>query len=100
MPFNSNFIDYEEPYDNIDPVSGELENLTWTDARGQRVVFSAGEDEMDPLAQSLACALRLAEVSNTWQGDDEPPLHDEYEVGEDNNDPFHCSGKLVSAVVK
>ena len=41
--------DHEALYNDIDTANGEVEDLTWTDARGQWVVFSAGEDKMDPL---------------------------------------------------
>ncbi|KAG6910669.1 hypothetical protein DXG01_008713 [Tephrocybe rancida] len=44
-----------------DPLVGsELSGHEWTDAAGQRVYFSAGE-ETDPLSESLARALRHAE---------------------------------------
>ena len=100
MPLDISPRHHEAPHDDIDTVNGEVKDLGWTDARGQWVVFSAGEDEMDPLTQSLARALQLADISNTWQGDEEPPLHDEYEAGGDDDDPFYCTGKLTSAAVK
>jgi hypothetical protein len=92
--------DHKALYDDIDTSNSEVEDLPWMDAWGQWVVFNAGEDKMDPLAQSLAWALQLADISNTWQGDDEPPLHNEHEAGRDNVGAFYCTGKLASAAVK
>jgi hypothetical protein len=71
----------------------DAEDFVWIDAAGRRVYFSAGEEEIDPLAESLARALRSATRDRMWPGQDEPPLHNKCDNDDgDDDDPFNCTG--------
>ncbi|KAF8214703.1 hypothetical protein K438DRAFT_2138088 [Mycena galopus ATCC 62051] len=61
----------------------EFSRSGWTDATGQRVLFSLGDETKDPLAESLARALRRA------NGEAFSPF-DELPEREDMEDPLFC----------
>ena len=97
----------DDPYsetitDTTFPASTELIYDTarplFTDAYGNPVYFSAGSGVSDPLAESLARALRAAEIHNPARPFDhnEVPLHDldEAEAEDESADQF--SGASIS----
>ncbi|KAJ6632455.1 hypothetical protein B0H10DRAFT_1770681 [Mycena sp. CBHHK59/15] len=65
------------------PDSEAFSRLGWTDASGTRVIFSLGNEEADPLAESLARALRRAN-GETVGAEEEMPER------EDVEDPLFC----------
>ncbi|KAJ6469227.1 hypothetical protein DFH09DRAFT_1294525 [Mycena vulgaris] len=69
--------------DSLQDPPQEFSRLGWTDAAGKRVIFSLGNEEADPLAESLARALRRAN-GETVEPSDEMPER------EDIEDPLFC----------
>lgn len=68
-------------------------DFVWIDVAGRHVCFSAGKEEIDLLVESLARALQSATRDQMWPGQDEPPLHNECDHGDgDDDDPFNCTG--------
>lgn len=57
------------------------------------VQFSAGDEPIDHMAESLARALHDAGLGGTWQGDDEHPLQEEGEAFDSHDDLFYCEGR-------
>ncbi|KAJ6501774.1 hypothetical protein DFH09DRAFT_1051553 [Mycena vulgaris] len=80
-------LDYiPDPQDDVPvQVPAEFSRLGWTDSAGRRVLFTAGRPETDPLAESLARALRRA-TGETLLPEDELPER------EDIDDPLYCDG--------
>lgn len=70
------------------------QDLSWLDAMGSRAQFSAGDENPDSMAESLARALHNAGIGGTdgQLGGDEHPLHKEDEVYGADEDPFYCKG--------
>ncbi|KAF7333096.1 Carbamoyl-phosphate synthase large chain [Mycena venus] len=62
-------IDLAPPQNN-EMATPEHLNLGWTDSTGQRVFFTAGNPETDPLAESLARALRGVYNDETVEDED------------------------------
>lgn len=99
----------EGPEFSNEPVEGGMSdghNGAYDDPLGQddsRVQFSAGDDCPDPLAESLARALRAAGIDSGWLGDGERPLHEEEEeveeVPDDHEDPFYSEGEIESTIL-
>lgn len=86
----------DEPLDgtNDNHDSGTDNNLgSHDDVPGAQ--FSAGDECPDPMADSLARALRDAGIGGDWLGNEECPVHEEDEVP-DYDDPFHTEGKTNS----
>ncbi|KAJ7069017.1 hypothetical protein B0H15DRAFT_807270 [Mycena belliarum] len=83
------------PRDNPNPPnkSQEFSDLGWTDATGRRVFFSAGDGsaDQDPLAESLARALRGA-------GTEETVAEATYRHDTNKEDPLFCPGTEDSDV--
>lgn len=64
----------------------DFSHLGWTDSTGRRVFFSAGSEETDPLAESLARALRGVPNEETIE-------ETTYKEDLDRADPLFCPGK-------
>lgn len=83
-----------DPQDDVPvQVPAEFSRLGWTDSAGRRVLFTAGRPETDPLAESLARALRRA-TGETLLPEDELPER------EDIDDPLYCDGGGPSNIVQ
>lgn len=81
------------PPDGVSDSCDEVHpDLNWGDPSDSGAHFSAGETCHDPMAESLARALRDAGIGGNWQGDDERPLHEEEDSTGELDDPFYCEG--------
>jgi hypothetical protein len=71
--------------DSQENSSEPFSRLGWTDSAGRRVFFSSGTSDSDPLAESLARALRRATGESLPADDELPDLVDD-------EDPLFCEG--------
>lgn len=79
---------FVEPAAHNPSVAGPFENgFCWVDANGKRVLFSAGDDPVDPLAESFASALRRDHIfSEPEETERLPPLFEDEAWDESEDD--------------
>ncbi|KAF7974716.1 hypothetical protein HWV62_11375 [Athelia sp. TMB] len=88
---------HDSPNDTAENHDEAQDDTAWADPCGSGSHFSAGDAYPDPMAESLARALRDAGLADTWQGNDERPLHEEDDVSVDHDDSFYCEGPNTDA---
>ncbi|KAJ7262385.1 hypothetical protein C8J57DRAFT_1719333 [Mycena rebaudengoi] len=77
--------------DSQENSSEPFSRLGWTDSAGRRVFFSSGTSDSDPLAESLARALRRATGESLPADDELPDLVDD-------EDPLFCEDDLEDEI--